>query len=159
MSLWIALLALLICLGWLYFVLTSPPAYGRRPAAAGDEPPVVYRRAPKPEWTRLEIIRLKAMMPCTGCRKIAEIFNRVHDCRGETVGKTYVSNVIRKHRYEIEAQRRKVRNRRHRSTPPNRVWGLDLTGKTDGRGKLHWIVGVLDHGSRADLSLDRKSVV
>ena len=30
----------------------------------------------KPPWVRQEIIRLKALMPHTGCRRIADNFNR-----------------------------------------------------------------------------------
>jgi putative transposase len=37
--------------------------------------------------------------------------------------------------------------------PRNLVWGLDLTGKTDTRGQLHAVLGLLDHGTRANLVL------
>jgi putative transposase len=49
--------------------------------------------------------------------------------------------------------REQVRGRKGKPGPLNRVWGLDLTGKTDGAGKLHMILGLVDHGSRLNLSL------
>lgn len=39
--------------------------------------------------------------------------------------------------------------------PINRVWGLDLTGKSDVGGKCHLLLGIVDHGSRACLALQR----
>jgi len=144
-------LILLLLLG--LYLRTQPPHHGRRRAAMGYEPPVLYRRAPKPEWVRLEIIRLKAMMPDKGCRKLAEIFNRLYGHRGDTVGKTYVSGVLCKYRYEIEAQRKRVRNRRHKPTSLNRIWGLDLTFVTDEQAQSHPVLGMVDHGTRANLAL------
>jgi transposase InsO family protein len=93
------------------------------------------------------------MMPGTGCRKLAYIFNRSCGHLGITVGKTYVSNVIHKYRYEIETQRKKVRNRRHRPTSPNRVWGLDLTFVSDQQSRQYPVFGIVDHGTRANLAL------
>lgn len=44
---------------------------------------------PKPPWVCKEVIRLKALMPEHGSRKIAVTFNHLHqDRRGMTVGKT-----------------------------------------------------------------------
>jgi transposase InsO family protein len=125
--------------------------YGRRQPAieiAGNP-----RRAPKPEWVRLEIIRLKALMPEQGCRKLADTFNRMHSGREETVGKTYVSGVVRKHWHEIIAQRRQVRNRRHKPTTSNRIWGLDLTFVRDEAERQYPLLGIVDHGTRANLAL------
>ncbi len=110
-------------------------------------------RAPKPAWVREEIIRLKAQGPQLGCRHIAMIFNRRHAARGMSVGKTFVSTVICRHNYEIQLARRALRRRKLRAGPRNRVWGLDLTGKTDEQGRLHSILGILDHGSRASMIL------
>lgn len=108
---------------------------------------------PKPEWVRLEIIRLKALMPEQGCRKLADTFNRMHSGREETVGKTYVSGVVRKHWHEIIAQRRQVRNRRHKPTTSNRIWGLDLTFVRDEAERQYPLLGIVDHGTRANLAL------
>ena len=108
---------------------------------------------PKPAWVRNEIIRLKAQGPGMGCRHIALIFNRRHAAEGMSVGKTFVNSVIRQQHYEIQCARRALRQRRLRPGPKNRIWGLDLTGKTDKQGRLHAILGVLDHGTRANLLL------
>ena len=90
----------------------------------------------KPEWIKHEVLRLKALMPHTGCRKIADIFNRrFEEARKMTVGKTYVSNAIRQHYHEILVLRRQIKNAKPKSVPKNMVWAIDLTGKTalDGR--------------------------
>jgi len=111
------------------------------------------RRLPKPEWVRKKIIRLKALMPRAGCRSIAHAFNRLHEHRGMTVGKSYVNEVVRKNQYEIQMLRRKMKHKRPRPVPHNLVWGMDLTGKTDASGRLHNILGIIEHRSRACLML------
>jgi len=111
------------------------------------------RRPPKPEWVRKKVIRLAALMPQAGCRSIAHAFNRLHGSKGMTVGKSYVNEVVRKHKYEIQVLRRKIKHRRPRPVPHNIVWGVDLTGKTDASGRLHSILGIVEHQSRASLTL------
>jgi putative transposase len=95
-----------------------------------------------------EVLRLKALMPNDGCRVIAAIFNRIHAAKGESVSKSYVADLIRKHSFEIERLRREIRNRKPTITPRNRIWALDLTF-VDRRP----ILGVVDHGTRACLAL------
>ena len=88
------------------------------------------------------------------CRVIETLFNRRFACqRNMTVGRTFVSEVIRAHRYEIDVERRRIKNARPVSIPRNLVWGIDLTGKTDTCGRLHPVLGLLDHGTRANLGL------
>jgi len=112
------------------------------------------RTQAKPAWVMREVIRLKALMPNAGCRSIANIFNRRFTAsRRMRVGKSFVADTIRRHRYEIEILRRKIKHRVPRALPRNLIWGLDLTGKTDEMGKLHMIFGLIDHGSRALLGL------
>ena len=112
------------------------------------------RTQAKPPWVVREIIRLKAIMPDAGCRSIANIFNRRFVVKRKmTVGKTFVADTLRRYRYEIEIVRRKIKHRVPPALPRNLVWGLDLTGKTDEAGDLHMIFGLIDHGSRALLSL------
>lgn len=112
------------------------------------------RAQPKPAWVVREIIRLKALMPGAGCRTLSLVFNRRYAAsRKMTVGKTFVADTIRRHRYEIEVMRRKLKHRVPRAMLRNWVWGLDLTGKGDAAGNLHMIFGLVDHGSRALLSL------
>ena len=148
----VLVLGLLLLLGsvWILTHRHQRLRYGRRRAVSALDH---YYLAPKPAWVRQEIIRLKAQGPELGCRSIALIFNRRHASAGMTVGKTFVSTVIRQHRYEIQMARRALRRRPLRPGLPNRVWGLDLTGKTDHQGRLHAILGILDHGTRANLVL------
>jgi len=56
------------------------------------------------------VIRLKAVLREAGtCRAVAEIFNRRFAHKKKmTVGKTFVSEVLRKSRYEIEIVRRQI---------------------------------------------------
>jgi putative transposase len=111
---------------------------------------------PKPKWVKLEIIRLKALMPQTGCRTIAHHFNRRwRDRRQMTVSKTYVADTCRKQQYEILLARRNLKHRIPRPMQRNRIWGCDLLTKTDRHGQPHLALAILDHGSRACLRLQR----
>lgn len=107
---------------------------------------------PKPAWVRREILRLKALLPDHGCRKIAQVFNHLHRRRGETVGKTFVANVLRRHGHEVLRLRRKLKHRLPRTVARNVLWALDLTSLPDPHGS-RTVLGVLDHGSRACLVL------
>ena len=119
-----------------------------------EEVPVFCRTQPKPPWVIREIIRLKALMPDAGCRTIANIFNRRYAAsRKMTVGKSFVSDTLRWHQYDIQVLRREIKHRVPRPAPRNLVWGLDLTGKGDTASNLHIIFGLIDHGSRTLLSL------
>ncbi len=113
--------------------------------------------AQKPEWLKHEIIRLKALMPRAGCRSIADLCNRRNlQCaasRNVTVGKTFVHQALQQHAYEVQDLRREINYAKPRSVPCNLIWGIDLTGKTDAAGRLHALLGILDHGSRAVLRL------
>ena len=153
---------LLLKLKSLWFILRQNPSlphYGRQKKQphqnADDETQPIYcRTIPKPDWVKHEIIRLKALMPNTGCRQLADCFNRrFGKTRQMTVGKTYVSYTIQKHQYEIQILRKKMKHKRPKPVPKNLVWGMDLTGKTDTQGKLHNILGILEHHSRATMTL------
>ena len=96
---------------------------------------------------------MRALMPETGCRKLAEIFNRRFAHKSMHVGKTYVSEIVRKHQYEIRGLRMRLKHRKPRPVPLNRVWAMDLTGKADIQGKAHPILGIVEHASRANLML------
>ncbi len=117
--------------------------------------PHFVRRAAKRVWVRREIIRLKALMPEAGCRRIADSFNRRFAARRRmTVGKTFVSEFLREHRYEVEVLRRQIKNARPRPVPKNLLWALDLTGKATLEGKTRIVLGILEHASRAALWLE-----
>jgi transposase InsO family protein len=109
----------------------------------------------KPAWVKKELIRLKALMPHTGCRGLSNIFNRRFAAKRKmTVGKTFVSQLIRQHRYELDIARRHIKNARPRPVPKNAVWALDLTGKGTLDGRTRLVLGILEHASRAALCLE-----
>ncbi len=113
-----------------------------------------YHSPNKPEWLREEILRLKAHMPDAGCRTITNIINRRFAAtRKVTVGKTFVHQLLQQNRYEIESLRRKIKTKPPQTMRPNHIWGIDFTGKTDDQGHLHYLLGILDHGSRKLLHL------
>jgi len=144
----------ILLLGWLWFRFAAPKVrgnYGNRTSLLDTRFP---RCPPKPEWVGKKIIRLKALMPQAGCRSIAHAFNRLHGRKGMTVGKSYVNEVVRKHQYEIQVLRRRIKHKRPRPVPHNMIWGVDLTGKTDTAGKLHNILGIVEHRSRSCLTLE-----
>lgn len=140
---------------WLWLLRTllrwpRSPSRGRRFVRAA----LPCLRSRKPEWVLEEVIRLKAVMADAGCRRIAETFNRLHAARHRTtVSKTWVAVTVRKHRLEIAERRREWKRRIPSPMPANRVWGMDLTGKADFEGKIHPILGIVDHGSRFAVSL------
>jgi len=87
---------LLTVLVWVYFLATllgraaGLPlwrwrALGYRRITAT---PVTFPRTPpKPAWVRKEVIRLKALMPEAGCRRIADSFNRRFAAKRRTTGR------------------------------------------------------------------------
>jgi transposase InsO family protein len=112
------------------------------------------RNQRKPDWVRREVIRLRAWSPTLGCRKIADAFNRQHEiARRESVSKSYVADVLRRHAHEVTWLRRTLKHRVPRDMPSHRVWALDLTAKADLSGKQRLILGLIDHGTRACLRL------
>ena len=136
--------------------LLEQPCHYRQVAAivTCGETGVIYRARAKPEWVKHEVLRLKALMPHDGRRKIADCFNRrFAEARLMTVGKTYVADTLRKYHYELAVLRRQIKNAKPKAVPKNLVWALDLTGKADSQGKLHMLLGIVEHGSRAALCL------
>lgn len=107
----------------------------------------------KPPEVKAIIIHIKAMGPEMSYREVAACYNRGKLYRGITVGKTWVGDVIRESAYEIQMARKKIRARRLKLGPSNVTWAMDLTGKVDAAGRLHWLAGLVDHGSRANLNL------
>lgn len=70
-----------------------------------------------------------------------------------TVGKTYVSGIIKRQQYEISVLKNKIKQKKPRLIPLQRVWGVDMTGKTDTHGLNYNLLGVVEHGSRINLLL------
>ena len=103
---------------------------------------------------RHEVLRLAALSGA-GCRSIANLFNRLHAVRRcMTVSKSYVGYTVRRHRYAIMLLRREIKHRVPRPVPKNLVWAIDATGKGDSQGEIHSVLGILDHSTRALLTLD-----
>lgn len=143
-----AFVALALCLG----LGRRAHGYRRLP----DSPPRRIRPQAKPCWVKQEVIRLKALMREAGtCREVAAIFNRRFAAKRKmTVGKTFVSEIIRKHRYEIEVVQRQIKNAKPRPVPRNLIWGIDLTGKATLDGRTHVALAILEHACRAALWLE-----
>ena len=95
--------------------------FGRRKSEADKK--TFYHRQPKPAWVRQEVIRLKALMSQAGCRIIAHTFNRKFAQNKQmTVSKTFVNETVKKHKYEIQILRKKIKNRKPKGVPKNLVW-------------------------------------
>ena len=118
----------------------QPPARGRR-------------NRKKPRWVVSAVIRIKALCPTYGCTKIAHSFNRHYGHRGMSVSRSYVAYTVRAQQYAILQYRRAMRRRKPGRFLPNRSWAMDLTGKQDGSGKVHSVLGILDQGTRRVLCL------
>jgi transposase InsO family protein len=95
----------------------------------------------------LEVLRIKALMgKNAGCRKVADTFNRLHTPM--SVGKSFVSDAIKKHQYLLLNISRELRDKRPRPTQINAVWGLDLTFVRESQSTQRTVFGAIDHGSR-----------
>lgn len=120
--------------------------------------PCFFRSRKKPQWVIDKVIYLKAVNPSLGCRKIAELFDRIHAAKHNmTVSKSYVYCVLRNHRYEIQILRRMIKHRRPKNLKKNICWGLDLTTITDETGKALTIFAIVDYGSRRCVCLQQVS--
>ncbi|MHB9118939.1 MAG: transposase [Burkholderiales bacterium] len=124
------------------------PAKRFRPA-----PPRRSGGWPKPPWVVEEVLRLFAEGRSYG--KTSDEFNRLYAHAGMTVGKSTVHEWVQKHRPEAEAVRRATRNRFPSFASANLRWCLDGTGKQDAAGAEHFILGILDHGTRLNRVLSR----
>lgn len=144
---------------YFFFFISSLFSLWNKPACVGQRKAQPTSRSfphfpKKPDWVKKEVIRMTAMMPEAGCRTLPRCFNRrfAHS-KYMTVGKTYVSEIIQKYQYEIQILRKNIKHRKPHPIPLNLFWGVDLTGKTDELGKPHNILGIIEHGSRANLTL------
>lgn len=129
-----------------------PSAFARRPKGhtlATLDTHIHTRR--KPDWLRLEVLRLKAHMPRAGCRAVARTFNRLHP--GVSVGKTFVADLMASHQHEIAELRRQIRSAKPRTVPVNHTWAMNMTFFTDIHKTTHAAIGIIDHGSRLALRL------
>lgn len=123
------------------------PRFFRRPLHPHPDAHGYSRK--KPAWVRREVIRLKAVMLHDGCRKIAAAFNSHFAHKGETVGKSYVAQISKRHALEIQLFRSKLKNRTRKQGPRGLILALDLTFVRHETP----VLGILDHGTRALLFL------
>ena len=123
-------------------------SFARRPTpdpSTADVPAPLRRK--KPDWVVQEVLRLKALMGNnTGCRKVADTFNRLH--APMRVGKSFVSDTIRNHQYALLNISRELRDKPPAPVSVNNVWGIDLTFVRDDHGTPRPVFGIIDHGSR-----------
>lgn len=101
---------------------------------------------PKPQWVVKEVLRIKAQMgKQAGCRTVAQTFNRLH--APQSVGKTYVNEVIQTHQLELLNLTRDLRGQTPKAVPTQAIWAMDVT-HVAACGKPQACLGILDHGSR-----------
>ena len=144
---WLCWLGQLWWRGWWCAVMETR-RFTRAPAAkvAHTTTPASRR---KPDWVIKEVLRLKVLMGCKGCRKIADTFNALHAAKSAcTVGKTFVAECLRANQYALACLRQEMRNKQPRPVAINAVWTMDLTFYTDASGRQQMALGILDHGSR-----------
>jgi transposase InsO family protein len=119
--------------------------------------PAKPRRAggkPKPPYVLEAVLALHAVSGASH-RTISAEFNRLHAARGMTVCPSTVRTWLRRHTTEMVAVRKATRNRVPRHVRPNHCWGVDATGKRDADGTEHFILGIIDHGTRMGIELTR----
>lgn len=121
----------------------------------------MHHRA-KPAWVREELLTVAARDPAISCRNLADLFNRRHVGDGMTVGRDLTAKLLKHHRADILLRRHELKRRIYRPGPRNVVWGMDSTGKTDAQKNLHFLLGIVDHGTRHCVTLealvDKRSV-
>jgi putative transposase len=131
---------------------TNRPFFARHRTQAQPEQSTPYART-KPPWVINEVLRLKALLGTSaGCRSVAFTFNRLHGTQ-ITVGKTFVSNVIKNHQYELLVMTRDLRTKKPLPVDINAVWGMDITFIKPDHGDPTPCLGIVDHGSRVCVRL------
>lgn len=156
---WVIPILLLAVISWQHahrFLFGSTPAppriVARRKTPLPEEPLRQRRKKAKPPWVFDVIIELAAHSSQCGCRALATLFNRIHLDTGVSIGKTRLSEILREYRLSLASP-----NRYHHTIrtacPIRTIWGIDMTGIADDRGVVRTLFGIIDHGSRAVLSL------
>lgn len=91
-------------------------------------------------------------------RNARDEFNRRYAVEGMTVSLGTVHAWVKKYCTDAELVRVRTRNRFPGFTPANLRWNLDGTGKVDAAGSQHFILGIIDYGTRLNLLLERLEV-
>jgi putative transposase len=124
----------------------------------------------KPEWVCEAVLRFACQLPGAGCRTIAQCFNlqqiALQDQNASSVGqvsyscrppasvsKSYVAHVLRSQRAQLAQACWQAQSHTPRREPILTTWGMDLTGLPLTNGSSVPVLGVIDHGSRAILTL------
>ncbi|MCO7223668.1 integrase core domain-containing protein [Pleionea sp. CnH1-48] len=89
----------------------------------------------------------------SGCRTLAHTFNQLHSDK-ETVSKTYVYNLRKKHAYDIDILRRNIKHKKPRAISKNSTWAMDLTYITTADNQQQVILAIIEHATRACLKLE-----
>jgi putative transposase len=111
----------------------------------------------KPDWVRLAVLALACELPRAGYRTLAYRFNLRHaaqlDGRGRavSVSKSFVSALLRAQ--QLAAVRACHSTYAAKREPIQTTWSMDLTGLPLVDGSSVAVFGIIDHGSRAVLSL------
>ena len=113
----------------------------------------------KPLWVRQCVLALAQQLPAAGYRTLAHTFNLQHKQHVDQVGyaapvsvsKSFVAQLLRQHRYELQTQ---LRQRGPRVERIQTTWGMDLTWLPLADGCNAPVLGLIDHGSRALLALE-----
>ncbi|WP_161974485.1 DDE-type integrase/transposase/recombinase [Piscinibacter terrae] len=132
--------------------MTCLPYRGPRRRRA---PPSSHRSGPghhraKDDWVARKVIYLASHLG--SCRQVQAAFNRAYGyC--ETVGHTFVWEVMRDHAEEIRQLRRERKRRRPSFTPVGHTWALDLTFIRSHSGLTFTVLAIIDAGSRKLLAL------
>jgi putative transposase len=144
---------------WLQCLLITSHYYRKRTCAEVEQvstAPSRHRNQKKPEWVIREVIRLKAFMPHSGCRVVANTFNRLHsDSKSISVSKSYVAGVIITNKHAIYLKRKEIKSKSAKNFPANTIWAMDLTTLTDEHKHQNILLGIIDCGTRANLLLKR----
>ena len=138
-------------LHWQRAIGRGEPPHARRVCAQAWGPQPRSRK--KPAWALRQLVLLNAHLPHAGCRTLALTFNRVFAHRDVSISKSWAHRALRDQAYAVLLARKAIRAARPRPFALNHCWGLDLTGRMDGAGRVHTLLGLLDHGSRRVLAL------
>ena len=143
---------LLKCLFWIQALwIMLPPDTSCSPRS-GFRPALPRRSGgrPKPAWVKEAALRLFGLSH--SIRQIRDQVNRLHARQGISVGVATVYGWVKRYSHAALQARAGSRNPVPKFLPANHRWGLDLTGKGD-----HIILGIIDHGTRLNLTLVRLS--
>ena len=150
------LLAVMLWLAsWFSHTLTTRPEtlLSKAKISTACRTAITTAQDAKPPWVPETLIELSRRSPQCGRRALANLFNRTYNDSGVSVGKTYVSDILREYRLTI-AQPQRYAHGIDTACPIRTTWGIDMTEHRCLAGFPQLIFGIIDHGSRRVLKLD-----